>query len=327
MSSLSYITESILLFAKKLVQEVKAMATLQHTSFQSFIKKHPVLTYYVLTFAISWGVVLLVIGGSDGIPGTSSQSPRLLAFQVAALYAGPAVAGLLLTGLVSGRAGFRKLLSRLLTWRVSARWYAVALLTAPLMWTAVLLVLSLLSPVFLPGIVTTSDKAYPLLMGIVGGLIVGFFEELGWTGFATPRLRLRYGILTTGLIIGVLWGVLYIPTYDLWGSSASFGSLPVPLFLSVYGLSFLVGHMPAFRVLMVWVYDRTGSLLVAILMHASLLACIIIFAPAATGVAFLVYSFAVAAALWVIVAAVAVANGGKLSRGENSSAISVTHTQ
>ena len=83
--------------------------------------------------------------------------------------------------------------------------------------------------------------------------------------------------------------------------------------------------MPAFRVLMVWVYDRTGSLLVAILMHASLLACIIICASAATGVAFLVYSFAVAAALWVVVAAVAVTNGGKLSRGENSSVISVTH--
>lgn len=138
--------------------------------------------------------------------------------------------------------------------------------------------------------------------------------------------RLRYGILTTGLIMGVLWGTLYILTYYLWGSATSSGTLPVPLFLTVYGVSFLVGQMPAFRVLMVWVYDRTGSLLLAILMHASLLACTIICVSAATGVAFLVYVFAVAAALWVIVAAVAVANGGKLSRGENTSAISVTHT-
>lgn len=291
------------------------MATLQHTSVQSFIKRHPVLTYYTLTFAISWSVVLLVIAASGGIPGNSPQSPMQLAFQVAALYAGPAIAGLLLTGLVSGRAGFRELLSRLLTWRVGVRWYAVALLTAPLVWTAVLVALSLLSPAFLPSIFTTSDKSYPLLMGVIGGLIVGFFEELGWTGFATPRLRLRYGILTTGLIVGVLWGVLYIPTYDLWGSTASFGALPVPLFLTVYGL-FLVSRMTPFRVLMVWVYDRTGSLLLAILMHASLLACTIIFASVATGVAFLVCSFAVAAALWVIVAAVVVANGAKLSRDQ-----------
>ena len=74
MSSLSYITgKQLAFFAKKLVQEVKAMATLQHTSFKAFIKRHPMLTYYVLTFAISWGVVLLVIGASGGIPGTSEQ--------------------------------------------------------------------------------------------------------------------------------------------------------------------------------------------------------------------------------------------------------------
>ncbi len=89
------------------------MVTLQHTSFQAFIKRHPV-TYYALAFAISWGVVLLVIGGPGGIPGTSGQITRLLPPAVAASYAGPAVAGLLLTGLVSGGAGFRELLSRLL---------------------------------------------------------------------------------------------------------------------------------------------------------------------------------------------------------------------
>jgi hypothetical protein len=44
---------------------------------------------------------------------------------------GPSAAGLLLTGIVYGRAGFRDLLSRLLKWRVSLRWYAIALLTAP----------------------------------------------------------------------------------------------------------------------------------------------------------------------------------------------------
>jgi hypothetical protein len=79
--------------------------------------------------------------------------------------------------------------------------------------------------------------------------------------------------------------------------------------------------MTAFRVLMVWVYDRTGSLGVSILMHASLLACVIIGGTAATGVAFLISVFALAAALWIVVAAVAMANGGHLSRGENTSAI------
>ena len=88
----------------------------------------------------------------------------------------------------------------------------------------------------------------------------------------------------------------------------------------------VVGQMPAFRVLMVWVYDRTGSLLIAILMHASLLACTIICSSVLTGLAFLAYAFTVAAALWVIVAAVAIVNRSKLSRGENTGAILVTHS-
>jgi membrane protease YdiL (CAAX protease family) len=74
---------------------------------------------------------------------------------------------------------------------VDAGWYVVALLTAPLVHTVVLLALSLTSPVFLPGIVTASDKVPFLLVGTAPGLLVGFLEELGWTGFALPRLRLR----------------------------------------------------------------------------------------------------------------------------------------
>ena len=93
---------------------------------KAFIKKHPVLTYFALTFAISWGGVLLVIGGPSGIPGTPEQFERLLPFAIPVMIVGPGVAGLLLTGLVQGRAGFRELLSRLLKWRVGARWYAVA---------------------------------------------------------------------------------------------------------------------------------------------------------------------------------------------------------
>jgi uncharacterized protein len=67
-----------------------------------------------------------------------------------AMLAGPSVAGILLTGLLYGRAGFRDLLTRMTRWRVGARWYAVALLTAPLLFTAVSLALSLTSPEFLP---------------------------------------------------------------------------------------------------------------------------------------------------------------------------------
>src|SRR5215203_2799670 len=122
------------------------------TAIKAFIKSHPLLSYFALAFAISWGGVLLVIGGPGAMPGTGRRYETLLPIVGPAMLAGSAVAGILLTGLVDGRAGLRKLLSRLLRWRVGARWWAVALLTGPLFMTAVLLVLSLTSPEFLSGI-------------------------------------------------------------------------------------------------------------------------------------------------------------------------------
>jgi membrane protease YdiL (CAAX protease family) len=280
------------------------------TTIKAFIKRNPVLTYYALTFAISWGGILIVVG-PGGIPGTREEFERLLPVVILALMAGPSVAGLLLTGLVHGRAGLRELLSRLLRWRVGARWYAVALLTAPLLMTAIPLALSLLFPEFLPGIVATDDKASLLLRGIAAGLIGGFLEELGWTGFAIPRLRLRYSVLTTGLIVGFLWGAWHF-LMNFWTSGSPSGALSLALLL--HSVLFSVGILPAYRVLMVWVYDRTGSLLVAMLMHMSLIISNVILVPLAIGVHLVTWSLVLATALWVVVAAVAVANRGQLSR-------------
>lgn len=277
------------------------------------IKKNPVVSYFIITFAITWGG-LLATGGLGGMSGATWQSDPRLPIMVVAMLAGPSVTGTLLTGLVSGRAGLRELLSRLLRWRVDARWYAAALLPAPLMFAAVYSALSLISPIYLPGILTMSDKASLLLPGIVPALLVGFFEELGWTGFAVPRLRLRYAVLTTGLIMGVLWGAWHLLTNDLWIGDAYSGELPLALFLTANGLGLLLGQLAAYRVLLVWVYDRTGSLPVVMLMHASLSACTYMIGAAVTGVAFLTTGFVFGAAWWVIVAVVAVVSGGQLTR-------------
>jgi uncharacterized protein len=280
------------------------------TSIIAFIKRYPVLTFYVLAFAISWGGILILVG-PGGYPSTEQVEPQspLFLLVMLAWFAGPSLASILLTGLLYGRAGLRELLSRLLRWRVGAGWYAVALLTAPLLYAAVSFALSLFSPEFLPNILTTSDKAALVLMGIAYGLIGGgFLEELGWTGFAVPRLRLRYSALTTGLIAGVLWGAYHFSVM-YWASSPS-GVLPLAILLAQ-----LFAWMPAFRVLMVWVYDRTESLLVAMLMHASLSAGMFILMPMTiTGAALLTWLLVWAAVLWLVVAVVAVANRGHLSQ-------------
>jgi uncharacterized protein len=281
------------------------------TSIMAFIKRHPVRTYYALAFALSWGAVLTVIG-PGGILATQEQYERLMPLVGPVMLIGPTIAGILLTVLVYGRVGLRELLSRLLRWRVGARWYAVALLTAPLLVAAVLLVLSLLSPAFLPGIFTADDKAIPLLMAMAVGLFVGTFEELGWTGFAIPQLRQRFGVLTTGLIAGFLWATWHV-LVNVWASASMAGDLSLTIFLPALLVSNSIGYLPAFRVLMVWVYDRTESLFVAMLMHASLTAVFFLQPPLA-GVAVLAYILLFAAVLWLVVAAVTVANRRQLSR-------------
>ena len=272
------------------------------STIRTFIKKHSVLTYFTLTFAISWGGILLIIGGPGRIPGTSEEAETLLPLTILVMTVGPSISGILLTGLIHGKAGFSELLSRLFRWRVGVSWYAVALLTTPFLATAVLLALTLVSPEFLPTIVTTDDKVSPLLFGIVAGLVVGIFEELGWTGFAVPELRSRYGVLTTGLIVGFLWAAWHFLVY-IWGSGTSSGAFSLALFLPEF--LFLVTVLPVYRVLMVWVYDHTGSLFVAMLMHAIHTAFTTsILVPMATGVSRVIYYFIFTAALWVFVAVV-----------------------
>jgi membrane protease YdiL (CAAX protease family) len=274
---------------------------------RNFIKRHPVLTFYVLAFAISWVGMLLVIGGPGNFPGASAQVEKLFLSVMLTWLAGPSVASIVVTGLVDGRAGYRELLAHLLRWRVGARWYALALFAAPLMYVALAFALSLRSADFLPGILITSDRSALLVMGFAYGLLGGgFLEELGWTGFAVPRLRQRYSAVQTGLVVGLLWGAYHFSVIFWSGSHA--GALGLTILLAQ-----LFAWLPAYRVLMVWVYDRTASLLVAMLMHASLTAGMLILQPLAMAeVTLLIWLLAFAAAWWLVVAVVAVAHGGRL---------------
>jgi hypothetical protein len=109
----------------------------------------------------------------------------------------------------------------------------------------------------------------------------------------------------------VLWGVWHFPGNFLLSGDAS-GAFSLTNFLAAQ--VFAIGVLPAYRVLMVWVYDHTESLLVGILMHAGLTGTWLILAPAATGMALATFYLVLTAALWAVVAAVAVAKGGYVSR-------------
>jgi hypothetical protein len=270
-----------------------------------FIKRHPVASYFATVLLISWsGVALVVALGPGRFPVTMTEFEPYIWSWGLALVAGPTSAGLLLTRLTGGRGAVRRLLSRLTKLRLAARWYAVALLAAPVTMLAVLLPLSLVSEDFLPAIVTTDERGALLAMGIGAGLFAGVFEELGWTGFAVPELRKRYGILATALLLGVVWALWHIPAYAVENGTPS-GTLSLRVFLP--NVLFFLGVLTVFRVVLVWFYDRTESLPLTMIMHASLSATApFILAPDVTGARLAGFYLAWAALLWIVVAAVAV---------------------
>ncbi|MEZ4862782.1 MAG: CPBP family intramembrane glutamic endopeptidase [Caldilineaceae bacterium] len=183
-------------------------------------RRHAVPLYFALTFVLTWGSIL-VMTGPGGLPIAPEVAEQLGPLIYLGMFIGPSVAGLLLLGLVDGRSGFHSLFTRLLRWRVGVRWYVAALLTAPLTIVTAMLILASFSSDYLPAIVTTDDKMTMLLTSITVGLLVALCEEIGWMGFAIPRLRRRYGVLTTGLLVGLLWGAWHFPPFwesdTLWG--------------------------------------------------------------------------------------------------------------
>jgi membrane protease YdiL (CAAX protease family) len=256
------------------------------------LKTNSLLIYFVLAFAISWGAILLSVG-FDGFPVTEDQ----LAVLIVAMLLGPSGAALIAAWLRSGLQGVRDLFSRLTRVGVGARWYAVAILTAPLSTVVVLAILSLFSPDFPSALSAAEDKVSLVMMWIVSGLMVGFFEELGWTGFAIPRMRRNSGVFRTGLIVGLLWGAWHL-LVNLEADTFT-GALPLALLFAR-----LFTWLPAYRILMTWVYDNTQSQFVLTVMHISLVATTGILDPVLTGQELLVFLLAKAAVFWIFVAVV-----------------------
>jgi uncharacterized protein len=280
-----------------------------------FIQRHPILSYYILTFTISWGLVLIMIV-KNGMPATMVQLDAQLPIAIVAMLGGPSISGILMIGLVSGKAGFRELRSRLLKWRVGIGWYVLAIMVGPAVVMTTPLALWLTSPAYSPNIIFSGIKTSLIVMAVVSALVTGFCEELGWTGFVVPLFRLRYGIFATGLIMGAIWGLWHVLANDIWALRTYGGNLSPALTATLIGISFLFGQLPAFRVLLVWIYDRTGSLPVVMLTHAGLSAAsIIIGSLALPGIlAFVCGLLMPPIAIWIIIAGVTSANGGKLPR-------------
>lgn len=265
------------------------------------IRRWPLISYFLVVYAIS-AVVLLVLGPPSLAAGGHRNYLSTAMFPV--MVVGVGLTGLALTAALDGRRGLRDLRSRLGRWRVGAGWYATAALIPP---AAILLVLTtlrfLVSPAFTPNL---------FLLGITFGVVAGFFEEIGWTGYAYPKMRARFGPFAGAAILGVLWGIWHMPVVDSLGAASPHGPYWPHFFLS------FIAALAGLRVLIGWIYTKTGSVLLAQVMHASSTGFLVVFgasgvSPAQEAFWYLLY----AVVLWMVVVIV-VASGGLRAKSVRS---------
>jgi len=208
----------------------------------SFIKRHPQVTFW----ALAWSTWFL---GNFMYEIYPSELWNLIIYS-------PFLIGVLVTAVADGRSGLKTFFSRIVRWRVGLRWYAVALLTPPILYLAAA-GLNILS-----GATIVTDIQWPELSEFLTGILIFSFlmialgEEPGFRGFALPRLLVGRSALAAGLILGVLHAIWHIPTF-LGGDIVAILST---VLIVISG-----------AILNTWLFNHTnGSVLLAMLLHVSI---------------------------------------------------------
>jgi membrane protease YdiL (CAAX protease family) len=261
------------------------------------IRRHPLASFFVLAYAISWLLWLPLLASGDSSPSGLGLLLLLLGSLV------PSTVAILLVAKLHGGAGVRKLLRRLLIWRVGVGWWVAIVLVSTLGIGAV--GLSVLFGGQSPDVTVTVPGAVALFVlflfpGSAGG------EEIGWRGFALPELQAARSALRASLVLGVVWGVWHLPLY-LLGTEIR----PLSLFAPWVVLTV------AASVIYTWIYNGTGgSLLLVVLFHAaSNLPLTVFFEPLERDE--LTQPFLIYVALMVLAAAVVVAVTGPATLSRN----------
>lgn len=214
------------------------------------IRRHPLLAYCVLAYAITWLLVSPLVGAAWGIvPVLAPAWHALGAF-------GPVAAAVIVTAIIGGKQGLRAFAARLVRWRVPPGWWLLAL--SPLL----LFVLSAVAVRIVTG-------AWPgfghflydptLVLSWLAGIIYGIGEEPGWRGFALPRLQERHNALSATLLVAAIWVCWHAPffIYRFAFSPSQF-------------IGFAIG-IAAGAIWLTCLYNGSGgSVLLAIVYHASL---------------------------------------------------------
>jgi membrane protease YdiL (CAAX protease family) len=214
------------------------------------------LKFFALTYAVTWMCFFTAWALSSSV---GSFVPALAAFRMPLLILGtfaPSLVALGITTRDEGIPGTQALLRRLLDSRVAARWYvfAIGYMAAIKLAVAVVYRLGIGSwPPF------GNEPWYTIVAAIVISTPVQAGEEIGWRGYALPRLAARFGLARASLVLGLLWAWWHLPLFFVPGLGNHGQSFPV----------FVAGGI-ALSVAMAWLYANThGSLLLAMLMHSA----------------------------------------------------------
>jgi membrane protease YdiL (CAAX protease family) len=203
--------------------------------------------FFVLTFGISWAAWLPM-----ALSGLSSPWIRILGTF------GPTLSALIILAITQGRSALCEIGRRLLIWRVGFGWYLVVFFI-----TAVIILPAIGIHLLLGGRGlewNDPSQLYLILPAFLQILFLGALgEEIGWRGFALPRLQRPFNALWASLVLGAIWALWHLPLF--WMPQDFHSQIPFGLFLlQELGLT----------ILFTWIYNNTrGSLLLASLFHAA----------------------------------------------------------
>jgi membrane protease YdiL (CAAX protease family) len=222
------------------------------------IKQNSLVAYFVIAYAISWAFMLPLALSAQGL--IQKQFPYALYYLAST---GPALSALIVTAFAEGRAGLRKLLGHLVKWRVGVGYYIFAVLVPVALFGIALVINYIFTGVWTDlGLLGQAD--YLPYLGIPGVLGVWFLtygmgEEIGWRGFALPRLQRNRPAANAALLLGIIWACWHLPAFFFRDTYIEMGPLGFPMF--VVSIEFA-------SVVFAWLYNSTGgSLLLVILFH------------------------------------------------------------
>jgi membrane protease YdiL (CAAX protease family) len=215
-----------------------------------WIAGHPVAALLLWFFTVGQAIAFVPLVASSYGSDLPEQP-----FTTASTWVGLLLPALAITCLLHGRRATWELL-RLTAVPAAVRWYVLCLLGIPL--TSLLIAVAMVG---VPVESTPSAVASACLVGFGAQALLhlvtnNLWEELAWTGFVTARLQARHAPLTVALLTGPLFALQHSPLV----LDAGPGGLVVLLALVVLAVPF--------RMVMSWIFNRTGSLLLVGLAHA-----------------------------------------------------------